>query len=118
MRRHTTVPTPGGFVLGLITAALLACAVSPAFVPAAGAPAKADASFDELKLEAAARKALLQDKRLGGLNVGVTVRDRVATLWGPLPSAEAVNEALERLKQVPGIVKVVDTTKVSPPADP
>src|SRR5262249_324395 len=111
MRRHTTAQTRRGLLLGTLTAVLLGFAASPAFLSGAEpAPAKSDNSFDDLKLEGLARKALNQDKRLAGLNVGVTVRDRVATLWGPLPSADAVQGALDRLKQVRGIVKVVDTS--------
>lgn len=35
-----------------------------------------------------ARKALTEDAELAPLNLGVVVRNRVATLWGPVPSAE------------------------------
>ena len=35
-----------------------------------------------------ARRILMEEPELADLNIGVTVRNRVATLWGPVPSAE------------------------------
>lgn len=45
-----------------------------------------------------ARKLLAEDPDLAGWNLGVTVRDRVATLWGPAPSAEVAFRAELALK--------------------
>jgi hypothetical protein len=46
------------------------------------------------------------DKALEGQNVGVTVRDRVATLWGSMPSAALARQAVQRVGQLPGLVAV------------
>ena len=35
-----------------------------------------------------ARRSLLRDEQIASLNVGVTVKDKVATIWGTLPSAD------------------------------
>ena len=123
MRRHTFRLTPADSVLGAVIVLLLSRAGLPACLRAADPPAavtagKPDRSVDDLKLTGLARKALYQDKRLAGLNTGVTVQQGVATLWGRLTSADVAQQALDRLRQVPGIVRVVDTTKIVPPADP
>lgn len=53
-----------------------------------------------------ARQALQQDGELGALNLGVTVRGRVVTLWGGIPSQALARRAEERLRQVAGIAQV------------
>lgn len=60
------------------------------------------------------RQSLLQDERLGELNLGVTVRDHVAVLWGPVPSAELARLALERVQRIQGIAAVVNEMYVDP----
>jgi osmotically-inducible protein OsmY len=40
-----------------------------------------------------ARKLLLADPELARINIGVIVRNRVAVLWGPVPSAEVAFKA-------------------------
>ena len=40
-----------------------------------------------------ARKLLADDSDLEAFNIGVTVRNRVATLWGPVPSIEVAFRA-------------------------
>ncbi len=40
-----------------------------------------------------ARQLLADEPDLAGLNIGVSVQNRVATLWGPVPSAEAAFRA-------------------------
>ncbi len=40
-----------------------------------------------------ARKLLADDPELSACNIGVSVQDRVATLWGPVPSAEVAFRA-------------------------
>jgi len=72
-------------------AALLACgvcgagviAVSPAPMPPGG-----EAAARDLRMTLRARRLLLADAELAQLNLGVRVRDRVAYLWGPVPSVE------------------------------
>ncbi len=54
------------------------------------APASPNSAAAErdLVLTIQARRALLRDPELGPLNLGVRIRNRVATLWGPVPTAE------------------------------
>jgi BON domain len=122
--RHPSWPALRGGVLHGSAAAILIglaasggrpCAAEPA--PLA-APAQAPASPADWKLSLQARKALQQDKRLEGLNVGLTIHGSVANLWGPVPSADSARFAEECLKKVPGITAVVNGTRVVPPADP
>jgi osmotically-inducible protein OsmY len=91
-------------VLGLVGLALVRI---PATVPGAEAdPAEeAGPSFftDDDHLSLLARRALRQDEALASLNLGVRVRQGVATLWGTAPTEDVVKRALERLKQVPGL---------------
>jgi hypothetical protein len=55
------------------------------------------ASERDVMLTIVARRALMLDAELGRLNIGVRVRNRVATLWGPVPSAELALKAEQRL---------------------
>jgi hypothetical protein len=52
------------------------------------------------------RKAFAQDKELAALNLGVTVENRIATLWGPAPSTELLNKAVKVARAVPDILEV------------
>ncbi|HMF16553.1 MAG TPA: BON domain-containing protein [Gemmataceae bacterium] len=61
-----------------------------------------------------ARKALLGDSVLGPLNLGVKVRNRVAVLWGPVPSVEIANQAVSLLQKLPGLVAVKNELDVDP----
>jgi hypothetical protein len=69
------------------------------------APSPAAAERD-LLLTIQARRALLRDAELGPLNLGVQIRNGVATLWGPVPSpslsfkAEVCLRALLELTEV------------------
>jgi osmotically-inducible protein OsmY len=70
---------------------------------------RADGPLDtgrDLLLTYHARVALLQDRELGTLNLGVRVHNRVAVLWGPVPSAELAQRAVNVLKQLPELVAV------------
>jgi hypothetical protein len=65
-----------------------------------------------------ARRVLLKDEQIASFNVGLTVKDRVATIWGTLPSAEVGKRAEEMLKKINGIASVVNECKIVPPANP
>lgn len=65
-----------------------------------------------------ARRAVMKDDQLSSLNLGVSVRDRVATIWGTLPSAEVGKRAEEMLKKINGIASVVNECKIVPAANP
>src|SRR5947207_6099690 len=73
------------------------------FVPAGGlAPAGtirlAPDPTQDLGHTIQARRLLLEDPDLAPLNLGVRVRNRVATLWGPVPSADLALKAELRLR--------------------
>src|SRR5205823_4800377 len=51
---------------------------------------------------------------LGPLNLGVRVRDRVAVLWGPVPSTEMARRAVELLQGLPDLVEVRNELHVEP----
>lgn len=53
-----------------------------------------------------ARQALAADPLLGRLNLGVRVHQRVAVLWGPVPSAALKQRAEEVLRQLPDFLEV------------
>lgn len=61
-----------------------------------------------------ARKALLRDPVLGPLNLGVKVTNRVAVLWGPVPSTETAMRAVSLLEKLPGLVAVKDELDIDP----
>jgi BON domain len=65
-----------------------------------------------------ARRALLKDEQIASFNVGVSVKDKVATIWGTLPSAEVGKRIEEMLKKINGIASVVNECKIVPPASP
>jgi hypothetical protein len=52
------------------------------------------------------RRLLLLDPELAPLNLGVRVRNRVATLWGPVPTAELGFKAEARLRTLLELIEV------------
>jgi BON domain len=65
-----------------------------------------------------ARKVLADDPQLASCNIGVTVTDRVAVLWGPVPSAEVAFRAELCLKALNQLVEVRNELVVSEPLEP
>src|SRR5437868_600958 len=53
-----------------------------------------------------ARKLLSDDPDLAPFNIGVTVTDRVAVLWGPVPSAEVAFRAELCVKTMVALVEI------------
>jgi len=85
VRRMSRVAAASLFVgLACIAGGAGVVAVSPA-----PQPPGTEAAARDLRLTIQARRALLQDPELASLNVGVRVRNRVAILWGPVPSVES-----------------------------
>src|SRR5262245_38573942 len=64
-----------------------------------------------------ARRALDQDQVLGKFNIGVVVRDGVATLIGKLPNANLARKAENCVQQVPGLRGLRSELLIGPPAD-
>jgi osmotically-inducible protein OsmY len=92
-------------VLGLLTGAAIAD-------PPAGTPP----SDQQLALQA--RYALWDNPTWEKLNLGVTVRQGVAFLSGPVPSSAVADEAIERLRKVTGIRDVKNETYLPPSDEP
>jgi hypothetical protein len=84
-------------VLALVAPLVSAQAEAPRLPPAGRSPLR------DLQLTVSARSALQHDPSLGPLHVGVLVVDGVATVWGPVPTAEDVRRAVKLLEAVPGI---------------
>jgi hypothetical protein len=104
---------------GWFTGALfvLAAGLVPAAVLSAGGdqPPANDASRDwELAIQA--RLALYGDAALRPLNLGVKVRERVATVWGVAPTWATAALAVDCVRQVPGVAGVRCELRVEPPA--
>lgn len=81
----------------------------------AAVPARAGSDPErDVWLTLRSRRALAEDAELAPLNLGVVVRDRVATLWGPVPSAEmgfkaeVILRTLYELKAVRNELEVSD----------
>jgi osmotically-inducible protein OsmY len=72
-----------------------------------------DANRDFLRT-ALARKALVEDPELGHLNVGVKVFDRVAVLWGSVPSVELAERAVKVVAALPIFRRVESELEIEP----
>src|SRR5262249_43386471 len=90
-----------------IVVVLVGLGAAGAAVPAAHA---AVAAMGEVSRDfahtALARQTLLRDPRLAGLNVGVKVHDRVAVLWGTVPTLDLARRAEELLRALPDFRQV------------
>jgi hypothetical protein len=85
-------------------------------VLAVGLAAEPPAAASDWQLTLKARHKLWDDPVLEKLNLGVTVRDGVATLNGAVPSAAVAEQAVKLLKCIVGVKGVVNETYV-PPVD-
>jgi osmotically-inducible protein OsmY len=94
----------------LLVAVLLTAWAAPPF-PSAHAD---DLTRDSL-LTLAARTHLARDAALAPLNLGVSVRNGVATLWGAVPSSDLARQARDRLRQLRGVAEVRDELTVTTP---
>lgn len=65
-------------------------------------------------LTSAARRAIQKDERLGALNLGISVNNRVATVWGNVPTAETNTRLDETLKKISGIAAVMSECRLVP----
>jgi osmotically-inducible protein OsmY len=87
---------------------------SLALIAVALAPQAGASQFDttDLHHEVLVRTAMAEDSRLQWLNIFVRVKDRVATLSGPVPTRELARRALDVAKSVPEIREVHDRMMV------
>lgn len=63
--------------------------------------------YRDLELTIKIRRLLSEDPDLGQPNIGVSVRDGVLRLWGPVPSVEKTQKALAKV----GTVKLLFDVK-------
>lgn len=82
--------------------------------------ARADAppELHDIRISLRVRKALSADPELGRYNVGVTLRQGTATLWGVLPSDALVRRAVARAQQVQGVLAVKSELRVAQTTEP
>lgn len=100
----------GGWRLGM-------AAVTWVLLTAGAGSGVEDAAKADLRFTIRARTALQEDPLLAPLNLGVRVDGRVATLWGPVPSAELARRAVVRLQRLPELSAVRDELFLDPWAD-
>jgi hypothetical protein len=100
----------------LLAVVLLAGLCSVTNLADAGPPEPA--CFRDVRYTMLARKVLLGDRDLAPLNLGVRVHNRVATLWGPVPSLELMEKAVRLLRNVPDILDVRNELHVEVPEEP
>lgn len=88
-----------GLVIGLLPG------VNAADRSAAAAVSRrpSDLRIRDWQLTIYARQALTHDQVLAPLNLGVSVRKGVATLWGPVTSAATALRALDCVRRLPGL---------------
>jgi hypothetical protein len=60
-----------------------------------------------------AQRLLREDRALGPLGLGVTVRDGVAAVWGEVPSRDLRERAGTALRQIPGMVDVRNELQIA-----
>ncbi len=100
-------------------AGLLLCAAPLGAVEAPSRPpASALGLIRDLRLTVLARRAFQNDRELAPLNLGVRVRDGVATVWGPVPSADTARLVIARLEAITGIDEVRSELQVRRPDRP
>lgn len=85
---------------------------------APGATSSDKPAGQNCRLTLLARQALLQDAVLAPLNLGVSVKDHVATLWGPVPYGDLKRRAENRVLSVQGIAEVVNELYVDAASEP
>src|SRR5438132_1579912 len=71
----------------------------------------------DTELTIAARRTIAQDRALAGVNVGVSVRQNVATLWGSIPSPALAQRAVAAVQRVPGVRSVRNQLALVPRED-
>lgn len=82
------------------------------------ASAADDEILRDLWLTVQARKQLLDDPELAQLNIGVKVSRRIATLWGPVPSAPLALRAEQRVRVLIELIAVQNRLIIVPDVPP
>jgi len=86
-----------------LLAALLATLLA---LPVNAAPQLTIPWLRDMQVTVYARRALADDPELSRWNLGVNVRDGIATVWGPVPNDEVGRKAVKAIEQVRGVMSV------------
>jgi osmotically-inducible protein OsmY len=81
-------------------------------------PPAATQSDSDRRLTSEVRQALEMDIDLGTYNLGASVRDNVATIWGTVPSKKMSERALALTAKVPGVGRVINQLSIESVDDP
>jgi osmotically-inducible protein OsmY len=93
----------------------LSLAVSGASAQPAAPPVPTDSPSEaDWKLTLQARQALWDEDAVTAANVGVRIRQGVATVWGPTATPPEARAVVERLRKVPGVRSVVSQLYLAP----
>jgi osmotically-inducible protein OsmY len=76
-----------------------------------------DFSINDWRLSHQAKRTLSEDAELSKLPLGTTVKDRVVTVFGVVPTAELAKKVETVLKAIPGVASVISEIKVEAPED-
>jgi osmotically-inducible protein OsmY len=99
------------FVAGAMILAILG--IRSASTPLAGAAESSLVEPDQdCQLTLLARQKLLQEPSLAPLNLGVSVRDGVALLWGTVPASAHAQRAENCLRSLQGLLNVVNELRI------
>lgn len=93
-------------LLWAVGMAALLLFTSPAL---AGLPPPPSSPFDrirDLSVSVRARRVLKEDAELASLNLGVSVENGIASVWGPVPSTDVARRAISKLQNVRGVREV------------
>ena len=70
----------------------------------------------DLEVQVRARRLLQEDRELAPLNLGVSVRNGEAVVWGPVPSPEVRAKALKKVADARGVFSVRGEMYLAPDA--
>jgi osmotically-inducible protein OsmY len=126
---HAAFADRGGFFMPAFVPrfrwrALLCLALLYCFSPQSGAaePGRPHSAlppppaFDvhDARLTLEARRLILQDRELARFNLGVSINQGVAVVWGRVPSETLARRALEHVRQIRGIFEVHEELQILP----
>src|SRR2546427_8146204 len=104
--RSWRVAQPAGFML--FSVSVLAVLAATSDVRAA------DIGRQDVLHTVLARRMLLQDDKLAPFNLGVTVRNRAAVIWGTVPTVELARRAQALVRSAPEFVEVRNELRIDP----
>jgi hypothetical protein len=71
-------------------------------------------SVEDCQLAVEARRSMMADPMLAQFNIGVTVADSAATVWGAVPDADTAAKVRSRLSMVAGMSTLIDDLRIDP----